>query len=134
MSSLAECLKGFEAGKDVKAELRALARKYAKTMPKADAEKRAAAELLEAVMDDIETVRDELLDDATALLTKAFYSTPARTSVKEAASYAYRLHRVASMARIFNWSQGATEKAFTLKDRLSRFWMRLSGKDEVDLT
>lgn len=79
-------------------------------------------------------VRDELLDDATALLTKAFYSTPARTSVKEAASYAYRLHRVASMAHIFNWSQGATEKAFTLKDRLSRFWMRLSGKDEVDLT
>ncbi len=62
MSSLAECLKGFEAGKDVKAELRALARKYAKTMPKEDAEKRAAAELLEAVMDDIETVRDELID------------------------------------------------------------------------
>ena len=44
MSSLAECLKGFEAGKDVKAELRSLARKYAKTMPKEDAEKRAAAE------------------------------------------------------------------------------------------
>ncbi len=79
-------------------------------------------------------VRDELLDEATALLTRAFYSPPARTSVGEAARYAYKLHRVASVARIFNWSQGATEKAFTLRNRLSRMWMRVSGKDEIELT
>jgi hypothetical protein len=79
-------------------------------------------------------VRDEVLDEATALLTRAFYSTPSRTSLKEAAAYAHGVHRTATMARVFNWSQTATERAFTLKDNLSRRFMRLTGKDEVDLT
>lgn len=79
-------------------------------------------------------VRDELLEEATALLTRSFYSPPTRTSVKEAASYAYRLQRTAKMARIFNLSQGATERVFTFKDRMSQSLMRLMGKDEIDLS
>ncbi len=79
-------------------------------------------------------VRDEMLDDAMTLLSKTFYSTPTRTSVKEAAVYAYRIHRVASMARFFNLSPRATERAFAIKDRLAQRWMRLTGRDEVDLT
>ena len=79
-------------------------------------------------------VRDELLEEATAILTRTFYAPPTRTSVKEAASYAYRLQRTATMARIFNWSQGATERAFTFKDRLGQRLMRLMGKDEIDLS
>jgi hypothetical protein len=78
-------------------------------------------------------VRDELLEDATALLSGSFYAPPTRTSVKEAANYAYRLQRTATMARIFNWSQSATERVFTFMDRMAQRLMRFMGKDEIDL-
>jgi hypothetical protein len=37
------------------------------------------------------------------------------------------------MARIFNWSQSATERVFTFMDRMAQRLMRFMGKDEIDL-
>lgn len=61
MGSLADCLKSTTVDKDTSARIRKLARKYAKTMPPAEADRRAAAELLDAAMSDMETLRSQLV-------------------------------------------------------------------------
>lgn len=61
MGSLADCLKSTTVDKATSAQIRKLARKYAKTMPPAEADRRAAAELLDAAMSDMETLRSQLV-------------------------------------------------------------------------
>ena len=60
--SLSKCIGKVYTAPELHTELRGLARQYAKTMDVDAAEKRAAAELLESTMDDLETVRDHLID------------------------------------------------------------------------
>ena len=59
--SLNSCAQGTGIEKDVLVEVRRMAREYTKKgMNKVDAERRAAAEMLESVREDIERVRDHL--------------------------------------------------------------------------
>jgi len=78
-------------------------------------------------------LRDELLDVAVNELASAFYMLPSRKSQREASTYAYRVHKVATFARLMQWSHGATGRAYVMRDRFRQKLNRLFKRDETDL-
>lgn len=79
-------------------------------------------------------VRDELLNSASAWALCTFYLPPSRKSIREAASYACRVHQLATLARVFNWSQATTERVYVLMQHYLGRLHRVLGRDVVDLT
>lgn len=78
-------------------------------------------------------LRDELLDAAVNDMAGEFYLLPSHKSQREASAYAYRVHRVATFARVMQWSHGATARAFLMRDRLRQRLNHFFKRDEADL-
>lgn len=78
-------------------------------------------------------LREELLDASVNDMAAEFYLLPSRKSQREASAYAYRVHKVATFARLMQWSHGATGRAFVMRDRLRQRFNRFFKRDEADL-
>ena len=69
-----------------------------------------------------------------AVAQRTFYLPPSRQTLREAATYAYRVHQLATLARVFNWSQPTTERVYALMQRRLGRLHRALGHDVADLT
>lgn len=77
--------------------------------------------------------RDDVVEDSIDDLAATFFLMPSRRSLAEASTYALRVHRAATYARFFMWSQSATGRAFKLRDKIDRLAKTLFKRDEADM-
>lgn len=76
---------------------------------------------------------DDAVEEVVDLLAGSFLVVPSRRSIAEASTYAMRVHRAATYARVFMWSQSATGRAFKLRDRIDRLTKALFKRDAADM-
>lgn len=76
--------------------------------------------------------RDDDIESLIDSLANAFFVMPSRRSIGEASTYAMRVHKAATYARFFMWSQAATGRAFRLRDKIERIANALLKRDDTE--